>query len=102
MKNSEFKIGSHITVYGNKGIVENITKCKEYECSYNNKKIDTSVYTEEAVEAMRKKGYILIETGRTATYFTVDFESEKQLKNTAYDHGCYGCIDEYENYGTWD
>lgn len=101
MQNSEFEIGSHIIVHGNRGIVESITKCKEYTCIYNSKKIDKALLcTKEEAETLRKDGYTLIATGRTATYFKIDFSLEKQLKNTAYNHTYYGCVDEYENYDT--
>ena len=103
MKNSEFKIGSHITVCGNRGIVENIVNYKEYICIYNGKKIDRKLlYTKEEAEEKLKNGYTLIATGRTATYFKLDFSNEKQLKNTVYDHSYYGCVDDYENYDTWE
>lgn len=102
MKNSELKVGSHITICGNKGIVEKVTKCKEYEYSYKDHVIGTSVFTDEAVKVMEEKGYTLVYTGRTATYFDVDFSNDSRVKGTPYDHGCYGCVDEYENYGTWE
>lgn len=102
MKNSEFTVGSHILVYGNKGIVESITRCKEYKASINSKLcISEYVLTEEDASDMRNRGYELIPTGRTETHFKVSFDTEEHLKNTSYNHAVYGCLDEFENYGTW-
>lgn len=103
MKNSEFTVGSHILVHGNKGIVEGITRCKEYKALLFNRQLCKSEYvlTEEDASDMRNRGYELIPTGRTATYFTVSFDTEEYLNNTSYNHAQYGCLDEFENYGTW-
>lgn len=102
MYNKEYKIGSHISIHGYNGIVEKIINCKEYEVSYKNNLIDKQmILSDENVKAMLQKEYALKSTGRTATYFIVSFNNEESLKNTAYNGGCYGCLDEYEEYGTW-
>lgn len=101
MKNSEFKVGSHILVQGNRGIVENITRCKEYDATLTGLCRDTYVLTDENYKKMAEDWKGLKPTGRTATYFTVSFDTEDRLKNTTYNHGTYGCLDEFENYGTW-
>ena len=44
---------------------------------------------------------VFTETGRTATYFKVYFLGA-DLKGTGYDGGWYGCIDDYEMYGTFE
>lgn len=104
MENKYFNVGDHISVYGNKGIITGITHCKEYNISFNGKPLrgnGLEVLTDDAAAATKKNGYTLIETGRTATYFKVDFSNEESLKGTVYDGGEYGCLDDFENYGTW-
>ena len=103
MKNTEFRIGDHIAVYGNKGIVRDIEHLKEYELSYNGQKIGNgrAVMTDENAADTAARGYTVTPTGRTATYFTVTFENEPGLAGTHYDGGVYGCLDGFENYGTW-
>lgn len=103
MKNSEFRVGSHISVYGNHGIVKAIERLKEYKVDYMGQVIGNglNVLSDESVERMRAKGYTCEPTGRTATYFTVSFETEESLKGTSYDGGTYGCLDEFGDYGTW-
>lgn len=102
MKNKHFKVGDHILVYGNKGIVKEIYNCKEYKVEYKTTYVDTTCYSDENIKHMIAKGYTVTPTGRTATYFKVKFLSETGLENTAYDNGEYGCLDEYESYGTWN
>lgn len=103
MLNKEFKIGSHIVVHGYKGIVEEITNCKEYKMDYKGRVMGNglAILSDANAEETIAKGYTLIPTGRTATYFTVSFENEPSLKKTSYNGGSYGCLDEFENYGTW-
>jgi len=101
MKNKEFKLGDHILVQGNRGTVESITNMVEYNAKYDGKDLRNYVLSDEQANNMLIKGYELTATGRTATYFKVNFDSEELLKNTGYNHGTYGCIDEYEMYGTW-
>lgn len=99
MRNKDFSVGDHITVYGFKGIVEKILNCKEYKVDRLCR--DTMVISDEEAKELENKGYTLVETGRTATYFTISFDTDEGLKNTSYNHGSYGCLDEFENYGTW-
>lgn len=101
MRNSEFKIGDHILVVGNRGIVKDICKCKEVKYGFNGKNCGVQTMTDENIADIIEKGYSVEYTGRTATYFTVSFDTEESLKNTAYDNGTYGCIDDFENFGTW-
>ena len=102
MKNKDFRIGDNILVCGNKGIIAEINNFCEYYIEYNGKPVNdgkTFLTDEDAIETI-KNGYTLKPTGKTATYFKVNF-IEESLKNTCYDGGFYGCLDEFENYGTW-
>lgn len=101
MRNKDIKVGGHISVYGNRGIVTSVEHLNEYDIKYNGKEVDTGCYREDAVESMRSRGYTVSPTGRTGTYFTVDFSNEPSLKGTPYDGGSYGCLDDFECYGTW-
>lgn len=101
MKNSEFKVGSHISVYGHKGIVVSIDRCLEFELSYDGKNLGTHCFNAKQALETAGRGYTLIATGRTATYFIVSFENDEYLKGTGYDNAEYGCLDEFSNYGTW-
>ena len=102
MNNKDFKVGDGIVVQGYRGTVTSVTRVNEYTIAYDGKELPHSgCYDEQSADEMRKRGYTVTPTGRTATYFTVDFSGEPQLKGTAYDGGCYGCLDEYECYGKW-
>ena len=102
MRNSEYRVGSHITVEGNRGIVEEIERYRCYNVSFNGKAIDNRPrpYSEEDVIRMRSQGYEMEETDETTTYFTVSFKGT-DLEGTSYDGGTYGCNDAFECYGTW-
>ena len=76
MNNKNFKVGSHILVQGNMGIVEEITNCVEYKVSYGYEDCGERILTEEQTQDMLERGYKLTATGRTATYFKVNFENE--------------------------
>lgn len=103
MKNKDFRINDNIIVQGYRGKIINITNCIEYKISYNNEIIGNglTVLTIENAEETIKKGYTLTPTGRTATYFQVKFNDDEDIKNTAYDSGTYGCIDDFECFGTY-
>ena len=100
MKNSEFKVGSHILVQGHKGIVEEITRQKECKYFYKGKEGETVCLEDNQIEDMIQRGFVVEETGRTRTLFKIEFVDE--LKHWGqYNHGTYGCLDDYEEYGTW-
>lgn len=99
MNNKNFKVGDHILVQGNKGVVEELCYSKEYKCK--NLFSGTKILTDETKENLIAKGYELEPTGRTHTSFKVDFKNEESLKNTTFNHGWYGCLDEFEMYGIW-
>lgn len=101
MNNKEIKVGSHVAIYGYRGIVTSVEHLGEYHIEYDGKDVDTGCYSTLSVEDMRSRGYTVTATGRTGTYFTVDFSGEPSLKGTAYDGGHYGCLDDFECYGTW-
>ena len=103
MKNSEFKIGSHIMVQGYKGVVEEIYTYKEYKVDFEGKILGNGLelVDDDNAENMKAKGYNLVPTGRTGTYFKVSFKDEENIKDTVYDNGTYGCIDDFEEFGTW-
>lgn len=99
----EFKIGDHITAYGNKGIVKDITRCKEYKVDFDGYSIGNGldIISDIAYEEMKNNGYNMIPTGRTATYYKIKFINGSGLENTTYDNETYGCLDEYTDYDTW-
>lgn len=103
MNNKSFKVGDNIIVSGFRGVVESISNCNEYRVSYNGKVLGNGleVFDATTAEACRAKGYTLEPTGRTATYFTVCFDDNDELKNSSYNHGTFGCLDDFENYGTF-
>lgn len=101
MNNKEIKVGGHVTVCGYRGIVTSVDHLAEYQIGYDGKPVDTGCYGAEQVKDMVSRGYTATPTGRTGTYFTVDFSNEPSLKGTPYDGGCYGCLDDFECYGTW-
>lgn len=101
MKNKDIKVGVNVTVCGYRGVVTSVERLGEFQIEYDGKPVGTGCYSMEAVESMRSRGYTVTPTGRNGTYFTVDFSGEPSLKGTAYDGGCYGCLDDFECYGTW-
>lgn len=104
MNNKKFRVGDNIIVQGYKGKIIKITNCLQYEISYKGKSINSdglTVLTSEAAQQTIERGYTLIPTGETATYFKVKFNDTEDIKNTAYDCGTYGCLDKYEMYQTY-
>lgn len=103
MKNKDFKVNDNIIVQGYKGKIIEIINCLQYEISYNGKPVHNglTVMTNEAAQKTIANGYTLIPTGKTATYFKVKFNDNENIKNTVYDNGTYGCLDDYEMYGTY-
>ena len=103
MKNKDFKINDNIIVQNYKGKITNIINCKQYEISYNGEKVNNglTVLTDTAARKTIENGYTLKPTGKTATYFTVKFNDNEDIKHTVYDNAVYGCLDEFETYGTY-
>lgn len=100
MLNKDFKVGSHITIWGNRGIVEEVERRKEFKYSYEGEFCGTACWNDEQAEEVRQRGYTVEETGRTYSSFKVEFVDD--LKHWGqYNHGHYGCLDEFECYGTW-
>ena len=96
---NEFKVGERIRVYGSEGIVTGIHKELAGQLYYDGKPCGgESHYSEKNLKAIEPKGYTFEQTG-TCTYLQVAFDGD--LKNTAYDGGWYGGLDDVVAYGEY-